>query len=121
MDINDLLGDGTATVMWRGKFPVRIRPMSGEMERKAQSVMTPQWKGHNRMEEKVDPVKLRDFYCTHIVVAIDGLTMGQNGSERPFGMSVEDRCELWDKTPDFRTFVVQAASDAANFEREKND
>lgn len=116
MDINDLLGDGTATVMWRDKFPVRIRPMSGEMERKAQRVMKAQWRGHNRTEDKVDPIALRDFYCSEIVVGIEGLTF----EDRPFGMSVDDRCRLWDETPDFRTFVVQAASDAANFEREKN-
>lgn len=116
MDINELLGDGTATVMWRDKFPVRIRPMSGEMERKAQRVMKRQWSGHQRVEEKVDPLLLRDFYCSEIVVGVEGLTM----DGRDFGMSVEDRCRLWDETPDFRTFVVQAASEAANFEREKN-
>ena len=115
MDINDLLGDGTAIVKWRDVFPIRIRAMDGEMERKAQKVMKVQWRGHQRAEEKVDLIALRDFYCQEIVLDIDGLT--KNGG--PYGKTLEEKQALWDGTPDFRSFVLAAASDAANFDREK--
>lgn len=114
-DVDDLLGDGTTIVMWRGKYPVKVRAMSGELERKAQSIMKPQYRGHQRTEDKVDPIALRDFYCREVVVDVDGLTR----QDQPYGKTPEDRQELWDKTPDFRVFVIAAASDAANFEQEK--
>jgi hypothetical protein len=118
MELNELMvnGDGTAVVMWRGKIAVRLRPFSGEMERRAQRIVKPQYRGHNRTEDKVDPIALRDFYCDEIVTDIEGLT--KDGE--PFGKSKEDRRMLWDATPDFRVFVINAANEAANFEAEKN-
>ena len=119
MDIGEILieGDGSVVVMWRGKIGVRVLPLTGEMERRSQKVMKSQWRGHQKSEDKIDLVALRDFYCEEIVRDVDGLT--KDG--QPFGKTVADRCALWDRTPDFRAFVIQAASDVANFEREKND
>lgn len=115
MEINDLLGDGTAVVMWRDRFPVRLRAFDGEMERKSQRVLKPQYSGHQRTDDKVDHVALRDFYCQEIILDIEGLTR----NEQPFGKTIEDKRELWDKTPDFRTFVIRSASEAGYFTEEK--
>ena len=118
MEVGEILldGDGSAVVLWRGKIAVRVLPMSGEMERRSQKVVKSQWRGHQRTEDKVDLVALRDFYCDEVIVSIDGLT--QDG--QPYGNKPDERRALWDRTPDFRTFVVNAANDVANFEREKN-
>jgi hypothetical protein len=115
MEISDVLGDGTATVLWRDRFPVRLRALDGEMERKAQKVLKAQWRGHQRIEDKVDPLALRDFYCDEIVLSVEGLT--KDG--QPYGQTAEHKRELWDKTPDFRVFVLNSASEAATFMQEK--
>lgn len=119
MELSEIIstnGDGAAVVMWRGKIAVHLLPMSGEMERRSQKVMKPQWRGHQKMDDKLDLVSLRDFYCEEVILDIDGLT--KDG--QPYGKRPDERKELWDKTPDFRTFVIQASADAANFEAEKN-
>lgn len=118
MELSELMvdGDGTAVVLWRGKIAIRLHPMSGEMERRSQKVIKPQFRGHGAREDKVDLVALRDFYCDEIIVDIDGLT--KDGV--PFGKTGAERRLLWDGTPDFRAFVIQASADAANFESEKN-
>lgn len=118
MELNDLVpgGDGTALVTWKGDVKIRIRPMSGEMERKSQKIIKPQFRGHGPREDKLDHVALRDFYCDEMIVEIIGLT--KDGKE--FGNDPKERRRLWDETVDFRSFVVQASNDAANFETEKN-
>lgn len=118
MDFNQLVpeGDGTAVVTWKGDVKIRIRPMSGEMERRSQKTVKPQFRGHGQREDKLDLVALRDFYCDEMIVEVIGLT--KDG--QPFGNAPAERRMLWDMTPDFRSFVVQASIDAANFEAEKN-
>jgi hypothetical protein len=115
VEIGDLLGDGTAIVMWRDKFAVRIRAFDGEMERKSQRVLKPQWSAHQKLDDKVDHVALRDFYCQEIIVDVDGLTK----AGQPYGKTMEDKRELWDRTPDFRTFIIRCASEAGYFSEEK--
>jgi hypothetical protein len=102
--------------MWRGQIAIHLHPMSGEMERRSQKVLKPQFRGHGQREDRVDLVALRDFYCDEIIEDVEGLT--KDG--QPFGKTAAERRLLWDGTPDFRTFVIQAASDAANFGAEKN-
>lgn len=118
MDLNQIVlnGNNQAWLTWQEDVEVLIEHVPPSRDREIQKkVMRPQWRGHQKMEDEIDPIALRNYYCENVIKGIRGLT--KDGE--PFTPGADDFKRLWDGNRDFQKFVVESAFKIENFIAEK--
>ena len=107
-------GKAEAWVTWKQGVDVRVAYISPSEARSIRpKVVKAQFKGHQRLEDQLDEVAFRDYYCQHVIKEIRGLTM--DGAA--FSPSVDQLKQIWDGNHEFGPFVVNAATELANFRK----
>ena len=106
-----------AWVTWKGDVDVLLRMVDPTVIREMKArTMKPQFRGHRRMEDQVDDLKLRDYYCEEIVKDMRNLT--ENGE--PVKITPDFLKRLWDHNVEFQNFCTDASMVVDNFVAEKN-
>jgi hypothetical protein len=101
-----------AWVRWKGDVEVLLEYVSPAIEREARPRIVKQvWKGHQKTEDQIDEVALRDWYCSKVIKGMRGLTK----AGQPFEPTQEEYKRIWDGNHDFGLFVVQASRALENF------
>ena len=122
MDLKEVLvsqnGDGAeAWVNWKGDIDVLLAFISpAELRALKPTIMKAQFRGHQRTEDMVDDVALRNYYCKKIIKGVRGLT--KDGEDFTPDEAMLKR--IWDGNHDFGAFVVEASMALQNFVESKN-
>jgi hypothetical protein len=106
-----------AWVNWKGDIDVLISYISpADLRALKPKIMKPQFRGHQRSEDMVDDVALRNYYCRSVIKGVRGLT--KDGAE--FNPDETMLKRIWDGNHDFGAFVTEASMALQNFVEEKN-
>jgi hypothetical protein len=119
MDIGDIVlteGQREAWVPWRDDVEVRLRFLTHADDRDMlKKIQKAQFRGHQKVENEIDLVAMRNYFCKHVIKGFKGLT--KDGE--PFEPTEEETRRIWDGTRDFSEFCVDACREVANFREEK--
>ena len=119
MDLREIVlegNEGEAWVPWLADVEVGLRFLSPAADRlMLKKVQRAQFKGHQRVENEIDLVAMRDYFVEHVIVGIRGLT--RDGE--PFEPNRNELKGIWDGNHEFGMFCVQSAREMSNFREEK--
>ena len=119
MDLGEIVlsgNKGEAWVRWKGDVEVCLRFLSPADDRAMLArVQKVQFRGHQRVENQIDMLALRDYYCKSVIKGVRGLT--RDGE--PFEPSESDLAMIWDGNHEFGMFCVEASREISNFNEEK--
>ncbi len=119
MDIGEVVlsgNSGEAWVPWKADVEVLLRFLSPADDREMLvKVQKAQFRGHQRVENQIDMLALRDYYCKRVIKGMKGIT--KDGE--PFEMGEGDFKMLWDGNHEFGMFCVEASRQLSNFVEEK--
>ena len=105
-------------INWKGDIDVLIAYLSpADLRNLKPEVVKPQFRGHQRTEDQVDDVALRNYYCRNVIKGVRGLTKDGELFE-PDEMMLR---KIWDGNHDFGAFVVQASMAPDNFVEKKDE
>ena len=122
MDLSQIVvsqnGHGAeAWVNWKGDIDVLLAFISpADLRSLKPTIMKTQFRGHQRTEDAVDDVALRNYYCKKVIKGMRGLT--KDGATFDPDEAMLKR--IWDGYHDFGAFVVEASMALQNFVESKN-
>ena len=114
MELSEIVlnGNRQAWVRWKGDVHVLLQYISPADDRKIRAkAMKPQWVAHQRTEDQLDDLAVRDYYCDNVVKGIRGLT--KDG--QPFEPTPDDLKAIWEGNHEFGQFVILASRKIENF------
>ena len=119
MDLGEIVlngNKGEAWVPWKADVDVCLRFLSPADDREMlKKIQKAQFKGHQRTENEIDLVAMRNYFCKKVIKGMRGVT--RDGE--PFEMGESEFMMLWDGNHEFGMFCVEASREMSNFREEK--